>query len=306
MDIYLIGCHISNDTQLSYLKKLVDELVSKNRKFVLSSHTLLPTELIEKSVGFVYDSVNPIYKNWDLENKEKYIITTEYFELHSKYISYGAAEYYHAGAIRLIQNGIRYIQLLNYDVVHWIEYDAEPLLEEDDLNNERLKSCDFVFYGIGSRFSFNINKVSKKFLSFKCDEIINILSTTNYAAEKLIDQYLTNGNKIFIDVAYKNQFFGKYSQHNNIKINWCLFEKNNMPHIFVRNCANITINSVRVIYDTVRNEFNMCPGQWLYFPLIQDIKSLTIWTDDLLIIELDLTDKEIYRKLVKDVIFKEI
>ena len=247
MEVYLIGCHISNAEQLSLLRKLVDKLESNNKKFVLSSHTLLPDEIIKKSIGFVYDSVNPIYKSWDLDGKDKYCITTEFFQLWSKYISYGAPNYYHVGAIRLIQNGIRYIKSLDCKIVHWIEYDAEPLFMEEELNKKRLELCDFVFYGIGSKFSFNIDKVSEKFLSLRGEEVIKTLSNLNYVAEKLIDSYLIDGPKMFFDVEGKNEFMGKYSQSNKQKIDWCFFEKDEALNLFILNKVNADVSIPSII-----------------------------------------------------------
>ena len=73
-EIYLIGCHIENEVQERYLRELTSNLTKNNKKFVLTSHTIVPLDIVEKSVGYVYDSINPKFKTWELDNFPKSLI----------------------------------------------------------------------------------------------------------------------------------------------------------------------------------------------------------------------------------------
>lgn len=304
-DIHLISCHITNDTQLQYLKNLVEELISKNKKFVLSSHTLLPMDIISKSVGFVYDSINPIYKRWQFDTMPFYSYYTDSFEIQSQYISYGSSDYYHVGAIRLLINGIKYIQTLSdIEVVHWIEYDSMPLFDEEEKNLELLKSYDFIFYGIGSRFSFLIDKVSSLFINQSNDQILENLEKNHWVAEKLIDSMLTYGNKKFIDVGGKNQFWGKYDQYLSNDFDWCLFEHDNKIKIYINNPKNDTHNLEFKINDNVLY-VGVFANSWHIFDIEQigNLKRFEIIKNNISKIKLDFNDQLIYNNVIKKVRF---
>lgn len=305
MEIYLIACHITNDTQLKYLKNLTDDLSVKGKKFVLSSHTMLTSDIINKSIGFIYDSVNPTYKRWEFDSMPYYSYYTDGFELHSQYISYGGTDFYHVGAIRLLINGIKYIQSLpNIKVIHWIEYDAIPLYEEESLNSERLKTHDFIFYGIGSRFSFNKERVSQKFLNLSDEQILKNLEKYDWVAEKLIGELLIEGKKIFIDVSEKRYFWGKYDQHLSNHFNWCLFENNNNVNLFIKNLKNeqytINVGVNKIFFD-----MNIFPNSWHLIDLstIEKFQNFQLIKDKNILIDLDFNDKILYNNVVKKVKF---
>lgn len=304
-DIHLIACHITNDIQLQYLRNLVESLHLKNKKFVLSSHTLLPLDIISKSVGFVYDSINPVYKRWEFDNMPYYSYYTNNFEIQSQYISYGSSDYYHVGAVRLLINGIKYIQTLSdIEVVHWIEYDSMPLFDEEGKNLELLKSYDFIFYGIGSRFSFLINKVSQLFINQSNDQILNNLEKNHWVAEKLIDSMLIDGRKKFIDVAGKNEFWGKYDQYLSNDFDWCLFEHDNKVKIYINNLKN---ESHTLQFKINENDLHVgiFANSWHIFDIEQigNLKLFEIIKDNIVKIKLDFHDERIYNNIVKKVKF---
>ena len=83
-EIYLIGCHIENQTQKDLLYELVDFLENNDKSFIVSSHTSIPEDILMKSVGFIYDSVNPKYKTWNLLNFPKFRFDSNNFTIVSK------------------------------------------------------------------------------------------------------------------------------------------------------------------------------------------------------------------------------
>lgn len=304
-DVYLIGCHVENETQLNLLNRTIDKIIKSNKKFVLSSHTLLPQEIIDKSVGFIYDSCNPKYKSWELENKNKFFFETDQFLLISPYISYGASDYYHIGALRLIINGLKYIQNLDYDIVHWIEYDTLPKVEMESQANKLLNEYDFIFYGIGSRFSVNVKNLNNDFLKFKNENIFQCLKQNDYVAEKVISNYLTQGKKHIINVdEFDIELCGEYSQHiKEVRLNWSLFKHNNTINLFLTSRHNQVLSITYIINHQNSNTINLSPNQWRYIPIGNELNHFKLLCNDKIIIDIDLKIDDNYKKLIDSVEF---
>lgn len=304
-EVYLIGCHIENDIQLGYLTELVDLLLKEGKDYVLTSHTMIPESIINKSIGFVYDSINPKYKTWDLPKKEKYELHMADFIIKSPYITYGRKDYYHVGVLRLLINGLNYIKNIDYDVIHWIEYDALPDFEEDRKNLSRLDECDFVFYkidghGVGSKFSV-LNKRSNEEILYKSDkELLRILSCNNYCAEIVIEKLLTNGkNMLFIES--DPSFLGRYSHNDEIKLDWSLFEENGRVNIFFNNYE--TKKEIKIkLYDR-DIDLSLDPGFFYIYPLSskEDFKKIDVFFDGSKTLVQENIDHCIYQKLVSSV-----
>jgi len=309
-EVYLIGCHVENEQQKELLYELVEFLEKNNKKFVITSHTTIPQDIVEKSVGFIYDSNNPKYKTWNLEGYPKFIFENENFSITSPYVTYGASDYYHVGVIRLIINGLRYLKTLEYDTVHWIEYDSIPVIEMDTKANELLNENDFIFYGIGSRFSFNLSKVSDDFINMNNDEILMNLSNNNYLAEQLIGNKLINGVKKTIFLNEEDKFlWGRYSQNfNNQKINFSLFEDENNLNIFVTNISNNIIN-VLIKHGNENIELEINPNVWILRQVcsIKDVGNLKILliesNNKTTIMDENLSNVKKYESVVKSVKF---
>ena len=262
-EVYLIGCHIENQTQKDLLYELVDFLESNDKLFIISSHTSIPEDILMKSVGFIYDSVNPKYKTWNLPNFPKFRFDSNNFTIDSPHIGYGSEDYYHVGVIRLLINGIKYIQSTDYDIVHWIEYDSIPDLEMNSNANYELQHNDFIFYGIGSRFSFLNKKVNSNFIKLTDSDILKELSKNSYLAERLISEMLIDGKKVthFLDES-KRELWGRYSQNfNNRKLNWSVFRNGNNVDLFLHNISDDSI-SIEIGIDGYINTISLPPHNW--------------------------------------------
>lgn len=305
-EVYLIGCHIDNLRKISYLSELVSNLKDNNKDFVIVSHTMVPEGIVSQSIGFIYDSINPKYKNWELENKTKYMIDTGSFTIESPYILWGRNDYYHVGTMRLLINGINYIKNLDYDIVHWIEYDALPLFEEEKNNKVRLESYDFIFYGIGSRFSFNKNKVNSELLKFNDQEILEALKRNSYAAEILISNELVSGTKLTFDVAGKNEFWGRNSNNfDDLDFDWSIFEQLDRVFIFFNNHKSNKKIELQIESQPPKY-LNLEIGYWYteFLFMKEDPKNLKILIDDKPFQNLNLKHNKIYDQVVKSVNIK--
>jgi hypothetical protein len=309
-EIYLIGCHIENFKQKSLLYELIDFLIKHNKKFVLTSHTNIPDDIIEKSVGFIYDSNNPKHKTWDIVGFPKFIFETENFNIESPYITYGSSDYYHVGVIRLIINGIKYLKTLDYDIVHWIEYDSIPVIDMDTNANKLLNDNDFIFYGIGSRFSFNLSKVNEYFVNMNDDLIFKNLSENNFLAEQLIGNKLISGIKKTIFLNEEDRYlWGRYSQNfNNQRVNFSLFESDNGVNIFITNISNEIINIlIEHKNENINLEINPSIWIWRKICLVNEVGNfkISIVENDnkVVIMNEDLSDVKKYESIVKSVNF---
>ena len=276
-EVYLIGCHIENNKQLSFLNSLVNTLIENGKDYILSSHTMIPQNLIEKSVGFIYDRENPKYKIWDLKEKTKYELDMGGFIIKSPYIMYGRVDYYHVGPLRQLINGVNFINTLNYDIVHWMDYDSFIDFDENEKNVNRLEHTDLVFYGIGPKFSFRPEKFRKSLFTMNSNELLDVLSKNEYVVEKVFGDFIIDGDKTFIEVN-DPIYWGLYSQNfDEIKFDWSLFELNGSVNIFIKNDNDKEIEFLLKI-NNEESIINILPGHWLWKPIlsVSDIGDINI------------------------------
>jgi hypothetical protein len=306
-EIYLIGCHITNDTQLAYLTELTNQLYAAGKPFVLTSHTNVPSSIVEKSVGFVYDSVNPSYYRWEFDSMPYYHINFGNHSIQSQYVSYGAPKYYHVGVIRLIINGIKYIQGLDYDVIHWIEYDCLPIPSHDEMAKNALKSHDFVFYGIGSWFSFLVKKVSPEFLELTPEKILKKLEESDWVAEILLQRMLIDGSTYTPPWTTEyDRYVSRYSQHGEAnKLSWVLFQRDGIINVYLGNNSELNSANVQIKYNDQNISALILPYNWHLYPLVQSktLGRFEIVSNENSIINLDLSDPTLYHNVVEKVKF---
>lgn len=304
-EVYLIGCHVENEEQSNLLRRLVSHLNFFKKDYVLVSHTMLPFDIVEKSVGFIYDTSNPVFRRWDLENAPLFNFFAPSFKISSKYILYGASPYYHVGVLRLLLNGIKYVQTLDYDVVHWIEYDMFPDLDRANENVKLItQGNQFVFHGLGSFFSFDSKVIIQpEFLNSNNDVLFSLLKENDYVAEIVIM------NKVFQPSAFKVfdvlKSSGDYSQNfDQVPVHWSLFSTiNNELHIFLLNRQKMEIK-----VDYSYNDFNstriLIPQMYhrsqLGFLKLDGTSSFKISVNDKLYFEIEASSQSVYDKLIKD------
>ena len=304
-EVYLIGCHVENEEQSNLLRRLASHLNFFKKDYVLVSHTMLPFDIVEKSVGFIYDTSNPVFRRWDLENAPLFNFFAPSFKISSKYILYGASPYYHVGVLRLLLNGIKYVQTLDYDVVHWIEYDMFPDLDRANENVKLItQGNQFVFHGLGSFFSFDSKVIIQpEFLNSNNDVLFSLLKENDYVAEIVIM------NKVFQPSAFKVfdvlKSSGDYSQNfDQVPVHWSLFSTiNNELHIFLLNRQKMEIK-----VDYSYNDFNstriLIPQMYhrsqLGFLKLDGTSSFKISVNDKLYFEIEASSQSVYDKLIKD------
>lgn len=304
-EIYLIGCHITNFKQMSMLYELVDCLIKSEKKFIISTHTTIPENLIGKSCGIIYDPRNPVYNRQDIKGMEKYKFSyhTSSFDIYSPYISYGRTKFYGIAAINLLINGINLAKVLEYDTIHWMEYDFSFDIDRENYVSNLMSTNSAVFFKNGtttegSRFSFNIKDINKSLIEMNCDELMNMLNPYVYVPEALIYDKLVDGKKF--DVI--SNFTNKYSQVTNSKFEWALFENDFKINIFLSKNSGYNCN-VKVICDNVQKDIIMQSNTlWTIQELEKNISIFKIYVNNELIYETEITD-EMYVRLIKNTTF---
>lgn len=305
-EVFLIGCHIENTIQENYLRDLTNNLKKNGKEYFITSHTEVPQEIIKNSVGFLYDPINPKYKTWDLEDFQKFEFESEGFRILSPYLGYGAADYYHVGVIRLIINSLRYLKSTNYEIIHWIEYDALYNRERFDTASVKLEKFDFIFYGVGSQFSFNLNKVSDSFLSMTDNEILIRLKENDYVAEKLIWKGLSVGKvKTELQNEDETNTWNRFSQNfHTVKTNWSLFDVDGKINLFVHNTSE-TPQTVNLQIKDKNIYFNLPPYNWNLREVtdLGDLGFFKITVGDKILVESDFSIKKNYDNIIGKVNF---
>lgn len=304
-EVYLIGCHVANIEQENLLRRLVNHLYFYKKDFVLVSHTLLPEDIIGKSVGFVYDKCNPVFWRWELEDAPEYIYSDANFNILSKYHTFGSTPYYHVGVLRLIYHGINYLQTLNYQTTHWIEYDTFPDFDRAEENKKLIEQGhNFIFHGLGCFFSFNSkNELKSKFSQGNNEVFLKLLKENQYVAEGVIMNELFKCQTLKLFDVLKNS--GDYSQNwQNARVHWSLFQKENSDvYVFLLNEQKKEIE-INFIFNQNKLNIKLLPNHY-YTGFIDSFKNDEIIEIKIIVenenyFEIKESKQSIYNKFIKD------
>jgi len=312
-EIYLIGCHISNPEGRSYLEDLCLKLHNKNKDFVISSHTMIPSDCIQLSKGFIYNPDNFTVKMWDLKSKGLFHFYTDFFEIRSNILGHGSSlDFYGVAGINLLRNGIDLLKRSDYEIIHWIEYDVnlDQILEEEI--RTKISECDAVFIKeresslyMGGRISFRKSALNEELLKKSDLEILDSMSSVNYFTEAFTHQNLINGKSDDIILDDINSMNKNKTSHTK-KFDWSLYEESGNLCLFLRNRTD----SILPINFKVDNHFFgpnfLNPSAWWVNSILSigDYQKFSIWNSEKDMIEIDISGAN-YQSIVKNVIFNK-
>jgi hypothetical protein len=304
-DVFLIGCSIENSKQLSLLSELVQSLVENKRDFILSSHTTIPDFLVSKSKGFVYLPSNPKYSPFDLD---KFPIQTYGsdggLKISSPYILKGSIDYFGVGNFKLIASGLQLAKSLEYDAVHWIDYDALPNYDEINSNSKLLETNPLVFYGNSTHFSVLIDSVKEEIFNQPVSKILEMLKRHEYSLSRFIMNDLVYGRIHIRDEFYVYNFMGRYDQvSTKTKIHWSLFKTSDSEKIglFALNLSPLNLD-IQIQCDGIYETITVDSQTWMWRFISQDpVKKLRIKLPDREQIVLDLEEKTTKEKYIESV-----
>lgn len=320
-EVFLIGCHIQNELQLSYLSELVSKLKSEDKDYIIVSHTQVPDFITKGSIAYLYDSDNHLIENHDLGVVNRFWYSNESFQIGSPTLFYGSIKNYSVAAQNLLNRGLLLSRSFEYDITHWIEYDFDwsPALTNDNIDiirrspdiglvtwwckNNSQHSKDTVFDHIfGSLITINNHLLNLDTLNRKKSEIIFELKKINFICEIYTEKYITTGQvykKDITDYEIKN----RYSSQNNYGFQWAIFHNGSNLNIFLVNTSDKKID-INISSDDESQIISLWCWSFWSITEIGNPKHLTI-NSGKVSHSLDLTDDRIYNYYVKETVFED-
>jgi hypothetical protein len=301
-DIFVILYFSNIEESINYLRNLVDELVSRNKKFMICSHSSIPQDIIDKCECYFYDSNNFIF---DSGQRYFYWMDLGNLVIHSPYLYYGGLSHknYSLAAIKNVLNSVSTSYQLGYDVIHSIEYDCIPNFEELDENLKLLSKYNAVVYKsetsemTGDTFSIKVDKL----LDLRWNEKywLNYIKEYNCFAEKFLLHLIKKwSNDNVLVKPLERQTKSKVSSINTIQT--VIFEENNIVKLFVNNSSNRLIDNILIYHSNGKLKIELYPYNWRIIDLgpKENNSFIDIFTDDILNRKWDISTDEMYNKNV--------
>jgi hypothetical protein len=189
-EVFLILYHESSEKSVDYLRDLIKEIDSRNKKFIISSHSAVPNDIILRSSGFIYDPENLLT---ELEPKMLYWIEVGNKKIYSPYLGYGSISHksYGIAAFKNVLNGICLANQLGYELLHVMDYDFLPDLEELENNKNTLLSDEINFIAYKTESSEMLGCFSvklEKTINFNLSntDLHSLFSSFDYFTEKAL------------------------------------------------------------------------------------------------------------------------
>ena len=306
-EVFLIIYFKTREISEDHLRTLVKELVDLDKKIIISTHSLVPDDILKKCDGFVYDKDNHqedmTHKRWTI-----YWAITEYFTIYSPFFYYGTLEksYCYAAAKSLI-NGINYCKSLGFDIVHVLEYDVILKIDELSDNFKIISEGEFdaVFYKeenteiSGPYACFLLKNLPIK---SEISEIRNHYEKYSDRCEvgsyEMISQTLGDGR---IKHKTLDLCFGQKITSVNENLNIALYENGEIIEAFIHNFTNTTIKNIcmyhsngRIVIDEIH------AGVWIchYVAKKSDYFFFHIYQNDILQKKWDIFSQEEYDRII--------
>jgi hypothetical protein len=119
-EIYLISAYTPTHKKQESLRSLVHSINEQNKSVMVISHSPIPKDIEEMCKYTIYDSENKLVYDTDAQFWSNTKIGNKKFE----FINLKSAITILA-CWKLSSGGFSYLKALNYDIVHFLEYDSE-------------------------------------------------------------------------------------------------------------------------------------------------------------------------------------
>ena len=200
-DVFILSTYPDEEFKLDILRNTISKLKLYNKPIAITTHYILPEDIINSVDYLIYDKNNPLSENWNLNQwftvAKKLKIVTQYEN-----------KYHAVTVLTNMTNGITYLSNL-YSYGHFIEYDIDVDLD---------KYLDV--YGMQR------NK-NKKLVCFRYDV------EQKYPPDK---EKGVITNCLSFDLKYWNDLFSKYNIRNwseYVKVDDDACEKLNQPNDYI-------------------------------------------------------------------------
>jgi len=270
--IILILYFESDLNSVRMLNKLIDRIEMQEKKFLLTSHSPISSDIIRRSAGYIYDPSNPLYET-----------TPELFfykklgdwVLSSPYLYYGSLSHRsHAlASFTNILNGLTLARQLGYSIVHFVEYDCFPNFE-DLTENERLiegSHTKAIVYRDdeenstmqGCVFTLSANDFLET--RFSLDEIKKHFSTFNEFSEVAVyHQFKTwFGGNFILEKSKSIQPSHFQNEYGSILIESVLAEYDGKVFLFMISENSAGPVNIKFYSNTVSEEMEINPSVWI-------------------------------------------
>lgn len=297
------------DTLLGLLKSL--EKYREQYSILVASHTPLDSLFFEYFDYFYFDKNNIILKDIEYVQNgwfspfNNYVIWSSYIEIGSTL----------KAIWDLVIPSISISKSLNYDIIHYIEYDSEVINDTELIENTKLlDEYDYIIYN-----SVNTHKLIGSFFSFKNKNIIkeHLICDNNVYNELLVNQYPKVPENVFFKLIEEqrtyyrkdfNSLDSKGIKLNKIRgnpVSWDVpfFDpKDNKLKFLSRNNTN-EIYEIKVILDgTLYNLGNINVDCWKIIDLTENfnsVKKLTVIKNSHVVLEIDFTLDNFKSKFIR-------
>jgi hypothetical protein len=278
-DLILITAFCNTTEKENYLRNLVS-VIKKESNFdiLITSHSVLPEDIINSVDYYFYDKENKLLKDFDLRNAAWFDPNGQ-GSINSIFTGYYNT---HLAVWKLLIIGNSIAKNLGYKKVHHIEYDTEiqNFIELSE-NSELLNEYEFIYYDIIKQGSSNL--LLGSFQSYLLDSLDSIL--IDYNEEKILDMIRNSYVKspeVFLKNIIENKNYFLKKNINEFELNgmrfghsrdiqegiaWCLpyyDKKYNKLMFIVWNMEKKIEVNVEIIYnqDTIINISNVVPNEW--------------------------------------------
>jgi hypothetical protein len=212
-ELILITAHTPDNKRQQLLRNFVNSIKGKGYDIMISSHTFIPKDIMDDIDYFIYNKNNKLLTSSLDKGAMLFISEANKFKIRSAEVK----EYNHSLAcLELIKFGLNSAKNLNYEKVHFFEYDSIVNgTEELEENSILLDKYNIIYYetaGIqwpNSPMSLNIKEISDLWFDLDNSDYFSFLNKTT---SKLCEEYLS------YLISVKDNSLKKYTSN--------LFEKN--------------------------------------------------------------------------------
>ena len=325
-EVFVIGCHISNEIQVSYLSELIHKIKSAGKDYIIVSHTQVPNFLTKDAISYLYDSDNYIITPSDLSSPSYlFWFATEDFVIKSTTLGPGSHLNYSVAVLNLLRRGIMLAKSFNYDIVHWVEYDFDLNLEFSNLNykilienlevgmvaykkEENIYLNDFTNKTVknhifGSFFSLKTEKFNPFYFFSPREFLIKDLEGFYFATEVFIEEkILLEDSKIF----YLDLLKYDFKNRNNVSkgFQFALHEEEGTFKIFSLNRTDMDFYFLASL-DEIDTKIFMPENSWNFQTLGTGEREILIECNGKFL-KIDLKNEKSYQYYIKETIIEKL
>lgn len=219
-EIYLITSYTPTSIKQDLLRNLVNQLERNNKSIMISSHSHTSDDIVDKCNYYIFDPENELIKNPEYQVKSFFSLGNNLF----KFVDL-ETKIHTIPVLKSLCTSFSFLKSLEYDIVHWLEYDNNIIdFSIFDNNTKQITSGKYdliaweTFGGESSKdwlsvpVSFNLNKLNFNQLLFNKEKIMNdyknIVDSSRYPFIEtlIVDIFFKDLNMLIKD---KNDYLNK-------------------------------------------------------------------------------------------------